>query len=145
MRLNIMYQDNVYQLSRIVDLLYDGTKLDLCNEIYYSKIIDDILFVDETLFKIFSFLQENTLVNGYLNILHGIFSCQKRYIVFLDTLINNEYFDQKSIEVTKKIQSIKNKQSNLSLQISTLINNCDNENTFQDVVSQNELNELLHF
>lgn len=140
-----MYQDNVYQLSRIVDLLYDGTKLDLCNEIYYRKVIDDILFVDETLFKIFTLLQENTLVNGYLNILHGIYSCQKRYVLFLDTLLTNEYFNKKSIDVVKKIQSIKDKQSSLALQITTLINTCDSENTFQDVVSQNELSELLHF
>lgn len=46
---NIVFQDNLYQLCRSIDVVYEGLLLDLCPDYFFDKTVDDMLFFDASI------------------------------------------------------------------------------------------------
>lgn len=143
---NIVFQDNLYQLTRTADLLKEGLMLDLSSDYFFDKTIDDLLFLDASIQKIARHILANPRISGHVTILHMLRSCQERYIDVLALIITRKSaMEENFLPLFPKIQSIKNNHLTLAKEISTTIQKGDRNLDSRDVVSQNELSELLNF
>lgn len=143
---NIVFQDNLYQLCRSIDVVYEGLLLDLCSDYFFDKTVDDMLFFDASIQKIYRQIQDNNQVSDYVSILHSLYSCQERFIRLLDTILTgktsmSEHFSG----FLSKLQTIRNMQSLIRTEISGSIQKMDSSLDSRDIVSTNELSELLNF
>ena len=142
----IVFQDNIYQLSRSIDIVYEGLMLDLSDEYFFDKTVDDLLFFDAAIHKLLKQLESNTQISGYVNILHSIYSCQHRYILLLDIVLSGKAAMQnKFVSIISKLQGIRTIHSVLQNELVRTVQKCDKSNDSRDIVSSNELSELLNF
>lgn len=143
---NIVFQDNIYQLARTIDLLKEGLMLDITEDYFFDKTVDDLLFIDATLQKIMEQLEANPKITGYVQIVHSLHSCQERYIQLLDFILKNKCAMQENFTpLLAKLQSIRNTQSNQAQETKNSIQKSDKNRDSRDMVSQNELSQLLNF
>ncbi len=143
---NIVFQDNLYHLSRSIDLTKEGILLDLSSEYFFDKLLDDILFFDITITKIYRQLSENSRISGYVQLLHSVHSCQRRYIQLLESIPSlKTSLKDDFVKLIPKIRDIHVKHKELSSRIVDDIAHNDPNSDSRDVVSQSELSELLNF
>lgn len=143
---NIVFQDNIYQLARSIDTLYEGFMLELSEDIFLDKALDDILFFDSAIQKIVYLMRENSRLADYIDILHSLHSCEERFIRLLDSLLQgNSTMKEGLTQFMAKIQGIRNAHSALRNELSQGIHKGDSSSDARDIVSRNELSELLNF
>lgn len=143
---NIIFQDNIYHLARTIDLVKEGLMLDITRDYFFDKTVDDLLFIDASLQKTMKQLEANPKISGYVQILHTLHSCQERYIQLLDFILKNKSAMQEDfIPLLGKLQSIRNNQSIQSEESKNSIEKSDKNRDSRDMVSQNELSQLLKF
>ena len=82
----IHFQDDLYQIARTIDILYEGLKLDLDNEFFSEYYLSQILFLDNTITEIFNFLDENKqLIERKIQV-RNLYSIEKKFILFLESI-----------------------------------------------------------
>lgn len=142
----IVFHDNIYQLSRSIDVLNEGLMLDLSPEYFLDKTVDDLLFFDMSIQKLYNQIQANSQLSDYITIMHNLYSCQNNYIKLISfilsgkTSMNEEFF-----ALRPKLNEIKAIHISLQSNLIKNIHKSDKNNDSHDIVSQNELSELLHF
>lgn len=142
----IVFQDNIYQLSRSIDTVYEGLLLDLSDEFFFDKTVDDLLFFDVSIQKLFKYIQVNDQVAGYSNILQSLYTCQSRYIQLIESLIQgNAGMKEKFAPLIPKLCSIRDLHYSQKSELSKKIQKTDKNSDSHEIVSQNELSELLNF
>ena len=142
----IVFQDNIYQLSRSIDIVYEGLMLDLADDYFFDKTVDDLLFFDAAIHKFLKQLETNTQISGYVNILHSLYSCQHRYIMLIDIILSGKAAMQNRFpSIISKLQGIRTIHSVLQTELVRTVQKCDKSNDSRDIVSSNELSELLNF
>jgi len=142
----IVFQDNIYQLSRSIDIVYEGLMLDLSDDYFFDKTVDDLLFFDAAIHKFLKQLESTTQISGYVNILHSIYSCQHRYILLIDIILSGKAAMQNRFaSIISKLQGIRTIHSVLQTELVRTVQKCDKSNDSRDIVSSNELSELLNF
>ncbi|HHU36833.1 MAG TPA: hypothetical protein GXZ47_06350 [Treponema sp.] len=143
---NIVFQDNLFQLCRSIDVVYEGLLLDLCSDYFFDKTVDDMLFFDASIQKMYRQIQDNNQVSDYVSILHSLYACQERFIRLLDSILKGKTsMSEHFTGFLSKLQTIRNIQSSLRSEISSLIHKSDKTMDNRDIVSSNELSELLNF
>ncbi len=141
-----VFQDNIYHLCRSIDLVAEGLLLDLSGEFFLDKMIDDILFFDASIQKLNARLSENKLMSGYTESLRALHSCQARYINLLDSILAGKTgIKDEFAPMLPKIQGIRNAQSVIRGELAGSIQKSDKSADSRDIVSSNELSELLNF
>jgi hypothetical protein len=142
----IVFQDNIYHLCRSIDLVSEGLLLDLSADYYLDKTIDDILFFDASIQKLFAQIRENRQMSGYTDTIHSLHSCQTRYLALLDRMLSGKTAMQdECLPLMSKIQSIRNAHHSIREELEGTIRKSDKNADFRDIVSSNELSELLNF
>jgi hypothetical protein len=142
----IMFQDNLYQLARSIDTVSEGLLLDLSGDFFFDKTVDDLLFFDASIRKIAEHLSQNTQISGYTKILHNLYSSQTRYIEVLNAILSGTTCLQEQFEPLKpKLQEIREHHTGLKTSIVSDISKIDVNSDSRDIVSTNELSELLNF
>jgi hypothetical protein len=142
---NIVFQDNLYHLSRSIDAAYEGLLLELAPEFFLDKTIDDILFFDVTIQKIYRQIQTAPHLSGYVEILHALHSCQDRYIRLLDFILQGKASMREGFtQLLPKLQGIRNAHAGVKSELAVAIQKSDKSNDSRDIVSRNELSELLN-
>ena len=142
----IMFQDNLYQLSRSIDTVYEGLLLDLSPEFFFDKTVDDILFFDASIRKLAAHFAENTQISGYIKLLHALYSCQSRYIQLIDTILSDQSsMKEEFLSLRSKLHEIRATHVGIQADIVRSIGKIDKNNDSRDIVSGDELSELLNF
>jgi len=142
----IVFQDNLYQLSRSIDIVYEGLLLDLASDYFFDKTVDDLLFFDVSIQKLYRQLLSNVQVSGYITILHSLHSCQNRYLALIDLVLQGKATMKDEFgPLIPKLNGIRNLHVNLRMEMTRSIQKSDKINDSHDIVSQNELSELLNF
>lgn len=142
----IVFQDNLYQLSRSIDIVYEGLLLDLASDYFFDKTVDDLLFFDVSIQKLYRQLLSNVQVSGYITILHSLHSCQNRYLSLIDLVLQGKAAMKDEFgPLIPKLNGIRNLHVNLRAEMTRSIQKSDKINDSHDIVSQNELSELLNF
>ncbi len=142
----IVFQDNIYQLSRSIDTVYEGLMLDLSGEYFFDKTVDDLLFFDVSIQKLYRQIQTNPQLSGYLQILQALNSCQNRYIKLVDSVLQgNSSMKEEFVPLMPKLTAISELHVKLHREMTSTIQKNDKSDDSRDIVSQNELSELLNF
>jgi hypothetical protein len=85
---NVNYEDNIFFISRTIDLLSQGAELNLDRELFYEKTMDAILFTDRALQHIFKNLTENSyLINRNLY-LHSLMKKKRKFTDLLSEFLS---------------------------------------------------------
>lgn len=143
---NIVFQDNIYQIARSIDTLHEGLLLDLAGEYFFEKSVDDMLFFDSTIQKIHRQLTDNQRIAGFLTIMQNLLSCDHRFIELLDRVISLKgSMSDRFIPVIPKLSALREAHRALARSISDTIAKNDPSGDSDDIVSRNELSELLNF
>ena len=143
---NIVFQDNLYHLSRSIDTAYEGLMLELAPEFFFDKMVDDLLFFDVAIQRLYKQIQTAPQLTGYVEILHSLYSCQDRYIKLLDSLLQGKAsMKEKFTQLLPKLQGIRNAHAGVRNELASAIQKSDKTNDSRDIVSRNELSELLNF
>ena len=58
----LYYDDNIFYLNEIITTIEDALKLEIDSGLYLDKLVDDILFVESTLARLYGSLTENQML-----------------------------------------------------------------------------------
>ncbi len=142
----IVFQDNIYQLSRSIDTVYEGLMLDLSGEYFFDKTVDDLLFFDVSIQKLYRQIQANTQLSLYIPIMQSLNSCQNRYIRLVDSVLHGTTcLKEEFVSLLPKLTIISELHTKLRTEMMLKIQKNDKTDDSWDIVSQNELSELLNF
>ncbi len=141
----IVFQDNIFQITRALDVIIDGMKLDLSEEIFAKKTMNDILFFDFAIQNIFNKLEPQTHLPDYLNTMQCLYFCIVKYTTTLQIMMNEKQNDPIMMNNMEKLMGIFEKYKELIGKIDLDIQESDVSQDSINMVSQNELSELLNF
>ena len=81
-----------------------------------------------------------------MSILHSLHACQERFLRLLDTILKGESSMSEHFSgFLSKLQNIRNMQGLIRNEIAASIRKSDKSLDSRDIVSSNELSELLNF
>ncbi len=142
----IIFQDNLFQLTRMLDVIKDGMNLDLSRDIFGERIISDILFFDSALHKLFDQIEPQTHLPDYIDSMHCLYFCISKYMRLLQTVLAGK---RSGVFLngmdTSHFENILNNQKELIDKIGINLSESDVQSDSYTMVSQNELSELLNF
>ena len=126
--------------------MHEGLLLDLSPEYYFDKTVDDILFFDASIQKLFKQTQGNQQLTDYVQILHSLNSCQTRYIQLVSLIVQGKTsMTEQFVPLIAKLQGIRANHASQQAELVRSIQKSDKNSDSRDIVSQNELSELLNF
>jgi hypothetical protein len=141
---NVNYEDNLYFLSRTIDLLDQGARLNLDRELFYEKILDTLFFTDRILQNIFANLTENNYLINRNIYLHSLMKKKKKFTNILSLYIDreqNEWVLEK--EIKSKLQRILEIHLADISDIRKTLSLTDDRGEDREIISQNEMNFLM--
>lgn len=142
----IIFQDNLYYITRSLDIIQSGLHLDLSDEIFTEKIIADILFFDSALQKLFNRIEPQPHLPDYADIMHCLYFCTAKYISLLQFLCDKKSETESVFkDQFERFEGIEKKHQSLIDKIKLNITDKEIQNDSYAIVSQMELSELLNF
>jgi len=142
----IVFQDNLYQLARSIVTVQEGLLLDLSPDYFFDKTVDDILFFDISIQKLFRQIQANTQISGYINILQSLYSCQEAYLKLAAAILDGKSaMKEEFAPLMPKMNTIQELHLAIRAEMVKIIQKSDKNNDSRDIVSPDELSELLNF
>jgi len=141
---NTAFQDNLYQIAKIITITNEGLALDLSEHMFLDKTISDITFVAKTLQALFTEIQNLSHLPEYLPILQCLYSCETDYLILLRTFAGKTIEKQTDLPVSAANLSVYYKTHNdIKNKIESCIQNSDKNLDSYQIVSKNELAQLL--
>lgn len=142
----IHFQDNLFQLARILDTLNEGLLLDLDQKFFASHYIDQIQFIDSVLNDIGKTLIENPQFIEHSQQMRNLYSVEKK-IIELGNLIRNSalYVDFETPAISSMLSEIAGRHNKILQSLNGKISEIKEEENSQDVVSHEEMSQLLGF
>ncbi|MFW5694195.1 MAG: hypothetical protein ACOCYB_03435 [Alkalispirochaeta sp.] len=80
----VHYEDDLFFLHAILRTVESGLRLDVDQEFFHDKVLEDIFFIDATLMRLFSSLQENPYLINRVTYLRSL----RRTIVAFSDFLN---------------------------------------------------------
>ena len=141
---NIVFQDNIYILLRQIDTISNGLKLELDASLFEEKMFIDLGFFDKAIKQLFSEISKQTSLPNFIDVLQCLHFCISKYLELL-TCISSRNSAAKKILGNSPLdfQNIKEEHKNLLATIEAHIRENDVQIAEQEMVSKNELAELL--
>ena len=141
---NTAFQDNLYQLAKIITITDEGLTLDLSTDMFLEKIISDISFVSQALQTIFTETQNLSHLPEYLQIMHSLHACETDFLLLLRNFAARTLEKQLELPISAADLSTYYKMhSSIKEQIGTSVQENGKSLDAYHIVSKNELTELL--
>ncbi|MBN1648092.1 MAG: hypothetical protein JW874_08670 [Spirochaetales bacterium] len=141
----IHYDDNLYFLREIIKSLKHGFSVEIDNEYFADKIVDDVYFVDACLRRICTNVMENDQLIKRPEVLRSLTVSIIQYLEALDLIINKPisrtFFQQQVLNKFKEIEIFQNEEL---VQTKKTLSAMDTQLSSEDLVSQEEFGLLLH-
>jgi hypothetical protein len=130
----------------MIKTLRDGFSLEIDADIFMEKTVDDILFIDKALAKLYEFLEKNPHLIERQEYLRSLFQIVKQYSDFLSGILNRDYPFATELEAYRtKISAIWDEHRLLFSNIQGLLAlSSSDEFSQSDIVSHDELSGLLN-
>ncbi|MCK5736711.1 MAG: hypothetical protein KAH21_09540, partial [Spirochaetaceae bacterium] len=84
----IHYDDNIFFMTALIRTLDDAVKLSVDAEYFADKILEDTLFIDNSIQKLYGSLKENSHLIRRDSYLHSIMKLKKSYGRLLENLLS---------------------------------------------------------
>ena len=143
---NIVFQDNLYQLTRLIENTREGLLLDLAPEYFYKKIVADVSFFDTCIQQIHAALQKNSRLPDYIPLMKAMYSCQEKFVEIVNLILERKTPLAPSFAPDiEQIRGMKELHSKLKEESRESITKSEKGGDARDIVSTSELSELLSF
>lgn len=137
------YEDNFFFFSTLIRDLSVGIKLDIDAEIFRDKIIEDVLFIDNGLMRLYGELQENKRLIRRMDYLRALLRTEHVFIDFLESAMDHGTAFAEQLEPYKnKLVAAKREHGNISHEIVQTLQSTEPGDD-EDQVSQEEISHLL--
>ena len=141
---NTAFHDNLYQLAKIISITTEGLALELSENMFLEKTVADISFISDTLQSLFTEVQNLSHLPEYLPIMQSMYSCEMDYLLLLKAFATK--IIEKQIELPSSASDLNTYyklHSDTKERIETRIQESDKNLDAYQIVSQNELSQLL--
>ncbi|MEL3906513.1 MAG: hypothetical protein P1P65_05745 [Treponema sp.] len=143
---NTAFHDNLYQLARIIDMTAEGLRLDLSEHIFLEKTVYDLCFVSKALQGMFADIQEFSHLPEYAAILQCFYSCETGYLLLLKSFAAKSLEKKLELPISAADLTAYHKiHTDIKTRIEDCLHNTDENPDSYQMVSKNELAELLSF
>ncbi len=137
------YEDNFFFFSTLIRDLAIGIKLDIDADMFRDKIIEDILFIDNGLMRMYTDLHDNKRLIRRMNYLRALLRTEHIFTDFLDTALDTSIPFSEYLEPYKsKLAVAKREHANISREIIQSLQSTEPGDD-EDQVSQEEIEHLL--
>ena len=142
---NVVFQDNIYILLRQIDTINNGLKLDLDATLFGEKIVFDIIFFDKGIKKLFRDIAGQSSLPTFIDILQSLHFSISKYLELITRVCEKDSIIRPYI-LNKKLNlpSILKEHKIILKDIEELVAKNDIKESEQQMVSKNELLELLN-
>ena len=86
----LYYDDNIFYLNEIVSNLDDAVRLDIDSDLFLDKVVDDIMFVESTIGRLYVSLKENDLLIRRAEHLKRIMRSKQLFAELLENITNGD-------------------------------------------------------
>ncbi|MFP4384391.1 MAG: hypothetical protein ACLFST_07580 [Spirochaetia bacterium] len=147
MAVQINYEDNIFYLTTQIRNLKNGIKLDIDPDFFKDKFVEDILFIDSGLRKIYQSLTRNVYLIHRNDYLRSLQRAKKAFVVFMEEIESDASpFCAKLSPFRKQLSASKDTQQNEIKEIHQQLNSGNDASVVsngEDVVSQEEYQFLF--
>jgi len=141
---NIVFQDNIYILLRQIDTINNGLKLELDARLFEEKMFLDLAFFDKTIKQLFAEVSKQTSLPNFIDVLQCLHFCISKYLDVLTCISSRISISaERKGKISLDFKSISKDHKNLLETIEAHIKENDLQVAEQEMVSKNELAELL--
>jgi len=141
---NTAFHDNLYQLAKIISITTEGLALELSEDMFFEKMIADMSFISSTLQSLFTEVQNLSHLPEYLPIMQSLYSCETDYLLLLKTFAAKTIEKRMNLSLsTSDISAYYKLHSDTKERIEKRIQESDKNLDVYQIVSQNELSQLL--
>ena len=82
----LYYDDNIFYLNEIITTIEDALKLEIDSGLYLDKLVDDLLFVEATLARLYGSLMENQMLIRRSEHLHRLLRSKQQFCELLESI-----------------------------------------------------------
>ena len=141
----IYYDDNIFFLNEIISNIDDGIRLDIDTELYLDKLVEDILFVESILTRLYGSLQENDKLIRRSEHLRRLIRSKLKFSELLEDIVHQRVsISENLVPFYPKFNELISQQQNhldeIRAQLSTSNGSTEEDG---DIVSQEEIRFLL--
>lgn len=139
----IHYTDNLFFINEIIKAFEAGLKLKLDPHLLFDNIIENTIFLNDTLNSLYSSLKDNPYILGRVEYLRTLTKTEAHFKNYLELLLGGgNAFEDTIGPFREKLKEMTDlHQENLQTLQSMLVNFKDE--TVQDIVSEEEFSFLL--
>jgi hypothetical protein len=140
----IHYDDNIFFMTALIRTLDDAVKLSVDADYFADKVLEDTLFIDSSIQKLYSSLKNNLHLIRRNSYLHSIMKLKKAYGRLLENLLSTTGNLAVSIESMRpKIRRIAASHLNDVKEIRESLEKNQDVKPDSDTISYDELNFLM--
>jgi len=141
----IYYDDNIFYLNEIISNIDDGIRLDIDSGLFLDKLVEDILFVESTLARLYGSLQENDKLIRRGEHLRRLVRSKLKFSELLEDIVQHRVpISENLVPFYPKFHELISEQQDhldeIRAQLTTANGSADEG---EDVVSQEEIRFLL--
>jgi uncharacterized protein TP_0064 len=141
---NTAFHDNLYQIAKIISITTEGLSLELSDNMFLNKTVADISFISDTLQSLFVEVQNLSHLPEYLPIMQSLYSCETDYLLLLKAFAAKTIKKQIALPVAgSDLNTYYKLHNDTKDRIETRIKESDKNLDAYQIVSQNELSQLL--
>ncbi|MFP4362577.1 MAG: hypothetical protein ACLFR1_01780 [Spirochaetia bacterium] len=141
----VHYEDNLFFLSAQIKTIREGLTLDIDENFFIDKVVEDIFFIDATAEQLFSMLREKNHLIHRTDYLRKLMRVSKQFVKLLEDILQEELsFASYLGPFSQKFQTAKSiHQSNITEIRTILSKTIRSQKEEEDMVSSEEFNFLL--
>lgn len=141
---NTAFQDNLYQLTKIISITTEGLALELSEYMFLDKILSDISFISKSLQSLFDEVGNMSHLPEYVPIMQSLHSCETDYLLLLKTFADRAIEKHFDLPISaSELSSLYKLHSGIKDTIESRMQDTENNLDVYRIVSKNELTELL--
>ena len=140
----IHYQDNLYYLHTLMKSLESGMKLSIDAEYFAEKIVEDLLFIDTSLMRMFTALKDNPVLVRRIAYLRALRRTVNASVTLLNKVGTSALpFAAALSEYRTKLSRTERKQQQVRAEIDAILDDSPAHNQHEELVSEQEFSGLL--
>ena len=140
----IYYDDNIFYLNEIISNIDDGIRLDIDTDLFLDKLVEDILFVESALARIYGSLHDNSKLIRRNEHLRRLVRSKLKFSELLEDIVERRVPISENLApfYPKFIELFHEQQHHLD-ELRAQLSTNDSAGEDEDMVSQEEIRFLL--
>lgn len=144
MSAKVHYEDDLYYLHALIRHMESSLRLELDQELFWDKLLEDIFFIDATLHRLYTSLKDNTFLLHRIEFLRSLRRTDIAFQGFLQHLQEQRHTFSKNLETFReKVSQTRNSHGKMHEEIDALLLSIEPAEETTDIVSSEEIDILL--